>query len=177
MHLLHLLPHRLHLLLCSRQCWIVFAVAHQLRINGLGKPLGHLLSARPVHVLDEQVTGHLPELWVALQQLSHRLQRLLALGGVAWAGGRHDIVLANAGVVDFLYDNALLVNNLVDRLWLVRVDLDHLRLAVLANDPRHALRVVNLGDQVDQLPGDVPNATGEVVAVMVRANIAFSLTR
>ena len=72
MHLIHLLAHRLNLLLCGLQLWRLVAVFHEFRINGLGKALGHLLSARPIHVLDEQVTGNSPQLWVALQELRHR---------------------------------------------------------------------------------------------------------
>ena len=175
MHLLHLLPHRLHLLLCSLQGRVVFSIAHQLRIDGLGKPFRHFLRPRPVHVLDKQVASHRPQLRVALQQLGHSFQRLLALGRVAWAGRSNHIVLADAKVVDFLNHNAFLVNDLVNRLLLIWVDANHLGVAVLANDPSHALRVVNLGNQVNQLAGNVSHAAGQIVAKVVCADIAFAL--
>ena len=138
--------HGLHLLLGRSQRRIVLIVADDRRIDDLGKALRHLLSARPVHVLDEQVASNFPQVRVALQQLSHRLQRLLTLGGKAWPGDDHHVVLADAGVVDLFDHNAPLVADLLDRLGLHRVDLDHLGLAVLADDPGDALGVVDLRD-------------------------------
>ena len=176
-HLLHFLTHRLHLLLRCLQFWIVFAVAHQLRINGLGKAFSHFLSAWPIHVLDEQVACHCPQLRVALQQLGHSFQGLLAFGCVAGASGSHNVVPTYAGVVNFLNHNAVLVFNLVDRLLLFRIDFDHLCFAVFTNDSGNTLCVVNLWNHVDQLTGNMPYATGQVVAVVICANIAFTLTR
>ena len=176
-HLLHLLVHGLHLLLGRSQSRIVLVVANDCRVDDLGKALRHLLGTRPVHVLDEQVASNFPQVWVALQQLGHGLQRLLALGGKAWAGDNHDIVLADAGVINFLNDDALLVPDLLDRLGLHRVDLDHLGLAVLADDPGDALGVVDFGDQIDQLPPDVADEPGVVVHVVVRAGVRLFLPR
>ena len=99
----------------------------------------------------------------------------MTLGGVAGAGDRHNVVLANAGVVDLLDHNALFVADLVDGFLLVRVDLDHLCLAVFTNNPSNTLGIVNLGDQVDQLTSDVTHTTGQVVAVVVCAHITFTL--
>ena len=101
----------------------------------------------------------------------------MALGCVAWAGGHHHVVLADRRVVDLVDHNAFLVDNLLDRLGLHRVNLDHIGLTVLTNDPRHPLGVVNLGDQVNQLPGDVPHAARQVVAVVVSTHITLTLTR
>jgi len=94
--LIHLCAHGLDLLLSGLQFRRLVAVCHELGIDGFGKPLGHLLSTWPVHVLDEQVASHSPQLWVALQQLGHGFQGLLTLGRVAWAGGHHNVVLADA---------------------------------------------------------------------------------
>ena len=146
LHLLHFLTHRLNLLLCGLQLRRLVAVLHQPGVNSLGKAFRHLLGTRPVHVLHKQVACHLPQLRVALQQLAHRIQRFLTLGCVAWPGGRHHIVLANTGVVDLVNHNALLVYDLLDRLGLHRVNLDHARFAVLTNNACNALCVVNLGD-------------------------------
>ena len=94
MHLLHLLPHRLNLLIrgLDRR---VLTILKQLRINGLGKPFRHLLRARPIHVLDEQVARHFPQVRVALKQVTHCLKRLLPLGHVAWPGRDANVVLAD----------------------------------------------------------------------------------
>ena len=160
MHLIHLLAHRLNLLLCGLQLWRLVAVFHELRINGLGKAFGHLLSARPVHVLDEQVTGNSPQLWVALQELRHRFQRLLPLGGVPRACGHDHIVLAYCWVVNLVDCDALLVNDPLDGFLLHRVNLGHVSLAVFANDPSNPLGIVNLGNQVHQLAGHIAHRTG-----------------
>ena len=170
MHLFHLFAHSLHLLLRGLQCWIV-CVRQQLGVNGLGKPLRHLLRAWPVHVLDEQIAGHCPQVRVALQQEAHSVQRLLTLGHVAWAGRHRNVVLTNARVVYLLDDDALLVLNLLDRHGLRRVNGRLVSLAVNANDARDALRVVNLRDHVHQLPGGVPYRPRQVVHVMVRAGV------
>ena len=102
MQLIKLLTHRLHLLFSRLQLWWLVAVFHKFGVDGLGKPFGHLLGTWPVHVLHEQIASHLPQLWVALQQLSHGFQGFLALGRIAWAGCHHHIVLADVGVVDFV---------------------------------------------------------------------------
>jgi hypothetical protein len=175
-HLLHLLPHRLHLLVGRLQCRVVL-IRQQLGVNGLGKPCGHLLRARPVHVLDEQVAGHRPQLRVALQQLAHGVQRLLPLGHVAWAGRHRNVVLADVGVVDLLDDDALLVLNLPDRHRLRRVNHGLICLAVHADDARNALRVVDLRYQIDQLPRGVPNRPRQVVHIVVGAGVGLLLAR
>ena len=173
-HLLHLLAHRLHLLLRGLECRIVL-VGQQLGIDGLGKPCGHLLRARPVHVLDKQVAGHRPQLRVALQQLAHGVQRLLTLGHVAWAGRHRHVVLADAGVVDFLDDNPALVLDLLDRHGLRRVDHRLVSLPVHADDARNALGVVDLGDHVHQLPRGVPNRPRQIVHIVVGAGVGLLL--
>ena len=176
MHLLHLLAHRLHLLLRGLKCRIVI-VSQQFRVDGLGKPLAHLLSAWPVHVLDEQVTRHAPQLRVALQQLAHGIQRLLALGHVARASRHAHIVLANAKVVDFLDHNACLVDDLAHRLRLIRVDHRRIRLPIDADDAGNALGVVDFWDQIHNLPSGVPNRPRQIVDVVVGACVALFFTR
>ena len=174
MQLVKLLTHCLHLLFRCLQLGRLVAVFHELRINGFGKAFGHLLGTRPVHILDKQVASHRPQLGVTLQQLSHCFQSLLALGCVAWACCHHHVVLADAWVVDFV-DHHVVLHDLLDWLFLHRVNLDHLSFAVQANDASHALCVVNLGDQVHKLAHDVTYTTGQVVAVMVSAHIALAL--
>ena len=177
MHLIHLLTHCLYLLLCRLQFWRLVILGHQLGINCLGKSFCHLLRPRPVHVLDEKIARHSPQLRVALQQLAHRVQRLLALGHVAWASGHAHIVHTHAGVVYLLDCYARLIHNLLHRLGLVRVDLSHASLTVHADDSRYALGVVYLGYQVHHLPGGVTDGSGQVVYIVVGAGVALLLTR
>ena len=177
-HLLHLLAHRLHLLLRLRQLWGHVRVVYQLRVNGLGKSFAHLLSARPIHILDEQVAGHGPQVWIALQEPRHGVQRLLPLGHVARAGRHRNVVLADIRVVDLLDRGAgLLVYDLTHRLGLRRVDHCLVCLTVNADDPSNALRVVDPRDHVDELPRCVPNGSRKVVDKMVGAGIALPLSR
>ena len=176
MHLLHFLGHSLDLLVSSCQCGVIVLVAKQFRINGLLEPLGNLLRARPVHVLDEQIASHLPQVRVALQQLSHRFQRFLTLGRVVRARDDHDVVLADARVVNFIDHDAVFVDDLLDRLGLHRIDLGHARLAIFTNDAGDPLSVVNLRDQVHQLTTNVADEPPIVVDVVVRARVAFLLT-
>ena len=116
-------------------------------------------------------------MWVALQQLAHRFQGFLALGRVARPRGRHDIVLAHAGVVDRVNHNVVSVADFPHWHRLLWVDLRHLCLAVFANRSGNTLRVVDFWDQINQLACDVTNTASQVVAVVVRANITLTLTR
>ena len=159
MHLLHFLPHCLHLHIGSLQGWVVL-ITHQFGVNGLSQPFSQLISTRPVHVLDEQVASHSPQLWVALQQVRHLFAGFGALGAVTRAGGHHHIVLADVGVVDLVNLNALLINNLLDRLGLRRVDSRHIGFTIFTNNPSHPLGVVDFGDHVHQLPGHIANGSG-----------------
>ena len=145
-HLLHFLTHSLNLLLRGLQRRIVVAFFQELRINGFGKPLCHLLRSRPIHVLNKQIARHAPKLRIALQQLCHCLQRFLPLGCITRPSGNHHIVLANPRVVDFLNHNASLIHNLLNRHLLTWVNLDHLGLTIQPNNPGNALGVVNLGN-------------------------------
>ena len=110
-----------------------------------------------------------------MQHLSHALQRFLTLGGVAWASDHPHVVLADVGVVDFVDDDAVLVNDFLDRLGLHRVDLGNRRLTVFTDDAGHALRVVNLGDQIHQLTTNMANSTGQIVHIVIGSNVALAL--
>jgi hypothetical protein len=69
------------------------------------KRAAHFLSARPVHVLDEQVASHSPQLRVALQQSAHSVERFLPLRHVAWANSHRNVVFADIGVVNLFNNN------------------------------------------------------------------------
>ena len=176
-HLLHLLPHRLNLLIRGFQGRIFVVVLQQFGVNRLLQTFCHLLSTRPVHVLHKQVTSHLPQLRVALQNLRHGLHRLLTLGHVRRASGYADIVLADRRVVDFLNHNAVFIHDFADRLGLLRVNPRSLRLTVNADDAGNALGVVNLGDKVNKLARDVADGASQVVNVVVCAGVALPFTR
>ena len=176
LHLLHFLAHCLHLLVGRLQCRIVL-VRQQLGVNSLGKPCGHFLRARPVHVLDKQVAGHSPQLRVALQQLAHSVERFLPLRHVARANSHRNVVLADIGVVNLFNNNTLLVLNLLDRHRLRRVDHGLVGFAVHADNPRNALGVVDFRYQIDQLPCCVTNSTGQVVNIMVGAGVGLLFPR
>ena len=176
-HLFHFLCHRLHLHLGRLQFGRFVAGCEQFRVDGLGKPRRHFLRARPIHVFDKQVAGHRPQLRVALQQLRHRVQRFLPFGHVARAGRHRHVVFADVGVVNFLNDNALFVLNFFDRHRLHRVNHGLVSFAVHADNPRNALRVVNLRNQIDQLPRRVTNGARQVVHVVISAGIRLLLPR
>ena len=112
-----------------------------------------------------------------MQQLSHGFESFLAFGCVAWTCRGHHVVLADAWVVDLLDHNAGFVHDFLDWLLLLGVDLDHLSLAIFTDDSGDALCVVDLGDQVNQLTGNVAHSAGQVVTIVVSANVAFFLTR
>ena len=174
-HHLHLLAHRLHLLFSSLKRRGFVVRLKELGVNSLGKPLGHFLRARPVHVLDEQVASHGPKSRVALKKLRHGVKRFLTLGHVARPGRDAHIVLANAGVVDFFNYNVGVFGayNLLDRLLLRRVNLSHVRFTVDADDAGDALGVVDLWNHVYDLARRVANGAGKVVNVVICACIAL----
>ena len=153
----------------------LIAFRQNLRIKNLLEPRCHLLRARPIHVLDEQIACHSPKLRVGLQDHRHGVQGFLTLGHVAWAGRDHHVVGADAGVVDLFDQRAHLVADFLNRFSLRWVELDHIDFAINADDAGDALRVVNLRDHVHDLPGDVADRTGQVVHVMVRTHVALLL--
>ena len=131
------------------------------------------MSAGPIHVLNEQVASHRPELRVALQNLRHGVHRFLPLGHVAGAGRDTDVVLADPWVVDFFDDIAHLVHNFADRLLLHRVNPRRISLAIHPDNPRNSLRVVDFRYQVHYLSGAVADGPRQVVNVVVSARIAL----
>ena len=176
-HLLHFLCHRLNLLVCSLQGGIVVFVGKQFGVDGLAKACRHLLGARPVHVFDKKVARHSPQGRIALQNLRHGIHRLLALGHVAWASGHYNVVFAHRRVVNLLDDNARLIDNLLDRLWLAWIDFHHAGFVIDANDAGNPLSVVDFRDQIDQLTGDIPHGTRQIVHIMVGSYVCLMLTR
>ena len=152
-------------------------VAEEFRINGFGKPFGHLLRTRPVHVFHKQVASHSPQLWVALQHLAHRCQSFLTLGCVAWASGCHYVVLADGWVVDRINDDVVSIADFPHWHGLIWINLCHICLAIFTDGSGDALSVIDLRDQINQLTCNVTNATCQVVTVMVRANVTLTLAR
>ena len=135
------------------------------------------MGAWPVHVLNEQVASHLPELRVGLQDHAHRIQCLLTLGHVGRAGSHYDVVPTNAGVVDFVDDDVVLVPDLFDRLLLGWIELDHVGVAVQTDDASHTLGVVNLRNQANELTSDMPDSPRQIIDVMISASVRLTLAR
>ena len=177
MQLIQLLRHCFHLHLGLLHLGRLVGLSHDLWINNLLKPFRHLLRAWPVHVLNEQVTCHLPELRVGLQNHAHCIQCFLTLGHVGRAGSDHHVVLTHAGIVNLVDDNIVFIPNFFDRLCLSRVELDHFGVAVQTNDASHTLGVINLRNQANQLTGNMPDSPRQIIDVMIRARIRLTLAR
>jgi len=101
----------------------------------------------------------------------------LTLGQIAGAGRDRHVVLAHSGVVDLGNRVALRVHDALDRLLLHGVEPCNVGRAVLANDARNPLGVVDLGNQVDDLTGDVAHRAGQIVHIVVGARVGLPLTR
>ena len=144
-----LLRERIKLLFGCCQLRRLVGAVHDLGVNDLGKALGHLLRARPIHILDEQIASDGPELRIRLEQHRHGVEGFLTLGHVAGASCDAHVVHAHRGVVDLVDHAAVLIADLLDGFGLHGVDLDHADFAVETNDAGHTFGVVNLRDQID----------------------------
>ena len=102
-----------------------------------------------------------------MQDLRHRVHRLLALGHVGRAGRDGYVVLTYGRVVDFLNNNASLIHQLADRLLLHRVDTHRRGFPVDADDASDTLGIVNLRNQVNELTRNVADSAGKVIDVMI----------
>ena len=141
----------------------------------LPHPVGNLVRARPVEVLDEEVANDRSRIRIGADQFNHLVRRFLAQAGEGRTRRDGEVIAARGEVVD-LGDLAhlaglrvflLLLNRLIDPL--------HVGLAVFTDDADHLGNRIDLRNEVDHDPAGVTDGAAQVVDEMERGVVALHL--